>query len=148
MPAFPGRRRASSAPLAEVHDATTASGSAALLGFPSVGADGRASLGEAALAEACVAQLVRLFGLDAGRPRRTLIKDWATDPLTATEQDRSAEAHPTAAGGPWVGGRWAGRLSLAGSETSTFEPGFMAGAVEAARTAVAEVLARAGDGPA
>lgn len=131
-------------PMGEVHDATTASGYAALLGFLSVDADGRAALGEAALTQACTAQLVRLFGPEAGQPRRTLIKDWATDRLTATELDRSPGAHPTAVGGLWVGDRWAERLSLAGSETSTFEPGFMAGAIEAAKAAATAALTRLG----
>jgi monoamine oxidase len=97
--------------------------------------------------EPCVAQPVRVFGPEAGGPRRPLIRDWASDPLTAAAQDRSAGAHPTAPGGTRVSGRWAGRPSLAGSGTSAFEPGFMAGAIEAARTAAAEVLARLGSGP-
>lgn len=135
-------------PMAEIHDATTASGRAALLGFLAVGAENRASLGEVALAEACLAQFVRLFGPEAGRPRQTLVKDWAREPLTATRDDRSAGAHPTAAAGAWVDDRWIGRLVLAGSETSAFEPGFMAGAVAAAAQAVAEVLRRLGPNPA
>lgn len=129
-------------PMAEIHDATTASGRAALLGFLAVGAENRAALGEAALAEACIAQLVRLFGPAAGRPRRTLLKDWATEPLTATRHDRSAGAHPIPGEGAWVDDRWAGRLLLAGSETSPFEPGFMAGAVAAASQAAAGALER------
>jgi monoamine oxidase len=41
-------------PLAEMHDATTASGQSALMGFLGVDADMRASLGEAALAKSCL----------------------------------------------------------------------------------------------
>ncbi|WP_454104124.1 FAD-dependent oxidoreductase [Methylorubrum extorquens] len=94
------------------------------------------------MSAACTAQLVRLFGPEAGRPRKTLIKDWAADALTATAEDRSGSAHPSATSVAWVTGRWSECLSLAGSEASPIEPGFMAGAVEAARQAVQEVTGR------
>lgn len=139
-----GTAQSFAGPMAEIHDATTASGRAALFGFVGVGADYRASVGERALTEACTAQLVRLFGPEASLPRGTLIKDWAVDALTATAADRSGGAHPTAAGEAWVTGRWRDRLLLAGSEASAIEPGFMAGALEAARQAAEEVAGRLG----
>ncbi|MFP5405092.1 MAG: amine oxidase, partial [Gammaproteobacteria bacterium] len=40
----------------------------------------------------------------------------------------------------WLAGAWADRLSLAGSETSDTEPGYLAGAVQAAERAVTERL--------
>ena len=129
-------------PLAEIHDATTASGVAALFGFLGVGADRRESLGEAALAQACRNQLARLFGAEALTPRATIFKDWTADPLTATADDRSAGGHPLPYLGPWVTGVWQNRLSLGGSETSATEPGYLAGAVAAAQRAVAETLDR------
>jgi monoamine oxidase len=46
-------------PMPEIHDATTASGQAALFGFLGVGADQRAALGEDGLARACLEQLAR-----------------------------------------------------------------------------------------
>jgi monoamine oxidase len=131
-------------PLVEIHDATTASGAAALLGFLGVGADQRASIGEEALTQACVEQLCRLFGDEARRPRATLIKDWATDGLTSTASDRSGGGHPTPNDGSWVTGPWQERLVLGGSETSATDPGYLAGAIEAARRAVAETLERLG----
>lgn len=123
-------------PMPEMHDATTASGQPALFGFVGVSADQRAAMGDAALQEACVAQLVRLFGPDAAAPRATLLKDWAADPLTATPADRVPGGHPVPSPTPWVSGPWAQRLVLAGSEASTSEPGYLAGAVTAARAAV------------
>jgi monoamine oxidase len=131
-------------PMGEIHDATTGSGTAALLGFLGVGADHRAAMGETALTETCLGQLTRLFGAEARHPRRTLIKDWAADPWTATAGDRSTEPHPTAEAALWVTHPWHDRLQLASSETSLVEPGFMAGAIEAARAAAAEVLAKLG----
>lgn len=127
-------------PLAEIHDASAASGQAALFGFLGVGAEQRAAHGHEALTHACLAQLVRIFGPEARMPRATLIKDWTADPLTATDRDRVAAGHPTPQNGPWVIGPWADRLTLAGSETSPSEPGYLAGAVVAAERAVAAVL--------
>jgi monoamine oxidase len=132
-------------PMPEIHDATTASGEAALFGFVGVGADERARMGAEALGRACVAQLVRLFGAEAGRPRATLLKDWAAEGLTATAADRVPGGHPVADGAPWVTGAWRERLTLGGSEVSPTEPGYLAGAVEAARGAVSEVLGRVGE---
>jgi monoamine oxidase len=58
-------------PMAEIHDATTASGSAALFGFLGVGAEQRAGLSQPVVTRACVDQLARLFGPDgASRARR------------------------------------------------------------------------------
>lgn len=131
-------------PLAEIHDATTASGKAALLGFVGVSADQRASLGEERLAKACIQQLARLYGPEAGRPRSTIVKDWATDPHTATAEDRAGGGHPTPLNESWVTGAWQDRLSLGGSETSDTEPGFLAGAIAAAERAVSEVIKRLG----
>lgn len=129
-------------PLVEIHDATTASGAAALFGFLGVGADQRRSVGEDTLVGACLAQLGRLFGPEAVHPRATLFKDWAADPLTATEADRVGGAHPVPSRTPWVTGAWADRLSLGGSETSAREPGYLAGALDAAERAVAEIRMR------
>lgn len=129
-------------PLAEIHDATTASGAAALFGFVGVGADKRAEAGEATLTRACLEQLARLFGPQAQRPRTTLLKDWAIDDLTATRDDRAGGGHPQPQGRDWVSGAWRDRLSFGGSETSPTEPGYLAGAIDAARLAVAETLER------
>ncbi|MDP1768056.1 MAG: FAD-dependent oxidoreductase [Nitrospirota bacterium] len=126
-------------PLAEIHDATTASGMPALFGFLGIGADQRAVLGEGALTHACLEQLTRLFGPEAGRPYATLLKDWAADPLTATAADRSPSGHPEPTRTSWVNGVWKDRLFLAGSETSTTAPGYLAGAIAAAERAVIEI---------
>ena len=125
-------------PMAEMHDASTFDGAAALFGFVGVGAEHRAAIGEAALTSACVDQLVRVFGAAAQTPRATLFKDWAADGLTATPADRVMGGHPSSGDAFWVTGPWRERLVLAGSETSPVEPGYLAGAVVAAQRAVAE----------
>jgi monoamine oxidase len=129
-------------PMVEMHDATTASGEAALFGFLGVGAEQRAALGEETLTRACLDQFARIFGADAKRPRATLFQDWAADPRTATVADRVAGGHPAPDPAPWVTGAWKERLALAGSETSPSEPGYLAGAVEAAARAVGDLLGR------
>ena len=127
-------------PMVEIHDATTTSGKAALFGFLGVGADQRASVGDEKLKLACVEQLARLFGPQASSPRATLLKDWAADPFTATAADRTGGDHPTPGSPLWVTGAWENRLLMAGSETSPSEPGYLAGAVIAAKQAVAVIL--------
>jgi monoamine oxidase len=66
------------------------------------------------------------------------------DPFTATEADSAASGHPTAIRAPMVSRAWMDRLTLAGSETSTTEPGYLAGAVEAShRVTLAHIQRRA-----
>lgn len=127
-------------PLAEIHDATTASGRPALFGFVGASADQRCEAGEDHLTRACLEQLARLFGPEARTPRATRLHDWAADPLTATAADRVPGGHPVADPAPWVTGPWEGRLVLAGSETSAVEPGYLAGAVHAGQRAADLVL--------
>jgi monoamine oxidase len=129
-------------PLVEIHDATLASGSAALFGFVGLDRRQRVEVGEEALVRAAIAQLVRLFGAMAGQPRATLFKDWTADAFTATEQDARAEGHPLPDSRPWIAGSWAPYVSLAGSETSFTYPGYLAGALDASERAVAEVVRR------
>ncbi|MGC8001105.1 flavin monoamine oxidase family protein, partial [Salmonella enterica] len=80
----------------EVHDATTASGQAALFGFVGIPAVQRKAMGEDAIVKASLRQLITLFGPEAGAPRATLFKDWAVDALTATDEDQTGGGHPLA----------------------------------------------------
>lgn len=136
---FSGTAQSMVGPLLEIHDATTASGSAALFGFVGIGALERRTLREESITQASIAQFVRLFGQEAAVPTATLFQDWAADPLTATADDAVSSGHPTA--GDWVDGPWLGRLHLAGSEVSPTEAGYLAGAVQASEIAAAEVRA-------
>ncbi|MGG7518736.1 flavin monoamine oxidase family protein [Allorhizobium undicola] len=129
-------------PLVEIHDATTASGKAALFGFVGVPAAERAAAGRDAIIAASVQQLTRMFGPEAARPHATLFKDWAEDALTATADDRQAGGHPSPDRRPWVNGKWSDYISLAGSETSITEPGYLAGAVEAATRITTDLISR------
>lgn len=130
-------------PMPEIHDACTADGEAALFGFVGLGASDRARQGTDALTRVCIGQLTRLFGPEAATPTATLIKDWAADPLTAVALDSAEPGHPEPVA-RWVHGPWSDRLTLAASEASPREPGYLAGAVAASTRAVASLLKRAG----
>ena len=138
-----GTAQSMAGPLVEIHDATTVSGQAALFGFFGVLAERRAAAGKEMLVAAAIQQLILLFGPQAASPIGTLFKDWAADPLTATHADRLGGGPPVATGQPWVGEAWRDRLSLAGSETADLEPGYLAGAVDAAEHAVAGIANKA-----
>ncbi len=127
-------------PMPEIHDATTASGAAALLGFVGIGASQRAELGDDAVTAACMAQLVRLFGPAAAAPTATLLHDWAIDEHTATADDLASSGHPQPSE-EWVSGAWRERILLAASETAPSEAGYLAGAVAASRDAAADATA-------
>ncbi len=129
-------------PMGEIHDATTKSGRAALFGFVGIPGRQRASIGDDRLVKSCVDQLVRMFGPHAASPRNTIYKDWARDPLTATPLDWTMPGHPVDGVETWVGGPWQERLSLAGSESSPLNAGYLAGAVEASRLAVARLTSK------
>lgn len=135
-----GAGRSAVGPLTEIHDATTASGQAALFGFVGVPAERRAELAEAAMIAAAVGQLEAMYGSSAATPTATLYKDWAADHLTATRDDLSLAGHPEGFRSADVGGGWTGRLFLAGSEASAREPGYLAGAVDAANRAVEALM--------
>jgi monoamine oxidase len=112
-----GTAQSMAGPLVEIHDATTASGRAALFGFLGVPAERRAAVGEGTLAAAAAQQLALLFGPRAASPTATLIKDWAADPLTATHADRFA-------GGPRrrPGGRGSARRGATASAWPAARP--------------------------
>lgn len=137
-----GAARSQVGPLVEVHDATTADGRAALFGFVGVPASARARAGEAAVVAAALRQLGNLFGPEATQPLATHYKDWAADPLTAAPADQNAGGHPQPPQRPWVEGDWAERLTLIGAETSRTEPGYLAGAHEAALRGVERLMVR------
>jgi monoamine oxidase len=131
-----GTVQSAAGPMVEIHDASAIAGKAALFGFVGVPAAARQQIGDA-LAGHCLRQLVRLFGPDAAKPVATFFKDWAADPLTATADDRDVSAgHPLAGGAPWFDPAWAGRAAMAGSETASEHPGYLEGALLAARQAV------------
>ena len=139
-----GEARSLRGPLGEIHDASMPGGAAALFGFFALPAAARRTTSEQALLAQCRAQLGRLFGPLAATPRADVIKDWAADPLTATVADLAAVgSHGVAPPATAADGPWHARLVGVGSEWSPQFPGYVAGAVEAARLGVQTWVARA-----
>ena len=122
-------------PMAEIHDASALNGDGhALFGF--VGVPPQARSDEQALRQAILAQLVRLFGNEAADPRALMIKDWAFDPLTATDADAApVYSHPAYGLPNGLRNLWDGNLVLAGTEVAHSYGGFVEGALEAAEAA-------------
>ena len=143
-----GGARSSVGPMGEIHDVSMPGGHAALFGFLGVPAHVRAQVTNEVLRAHCRAQLVRLLGERAGALVGEALKDWAADPLTATDDDQEAAGHHAAA--PAHGtddGAWRGRLIGIGSEWSPQFPGYLAGAVDAAERGVRLALADGGRTP-
>ena len=83
---------------------------------------------------------MRLFGVAAATPTATLYKDWATDPLVATEEDFAPLlAHPSYGHHAPLPHEWARHLVLAGTEAARDQGGFMEGALVAAEAAFAAI---------
>ncbi|MEX3937798.1 flavin monoamine oxidase family protein [Paraburkholderia phymatum] len=143
-----GEARSAVGPLAEIHDASMPDGSAALFGFFGIPARTRKRVSEKELMLHSRAQLKRIFGAGAERPKAELIKDWAADPLTATTVDLDGTAgHGTAPRAIVASGPWHGRLAGIASEWSARFPGYVAGAIDAATLGVQEAIhAAAADG--
>ncbi len=135
-----GEGRSVRGPLGEIHDASVPGGGAALFGFFGVAAHVRAGIPDDALRARCRAQLARLFGPQGAAPLADAIKDWASDPFTATAADlQSAGQHaapaPCAPAGPWHG-----CLTGIASEWSPRFPGYVAGAIDAADRGVRRLI--------
>lgn len=137
-----GQARSAVGPMVEIHDVSMPGGHAALFGFVGVAAQVRRGLPDGALRAHCRAQLGRLFGAAAAAPRADALKDWAIDPLTATDADGVASGHHAEAPPRRADtGPWHGRLTGIGSEWSPLFPGYLAGAVDAAERGVDDCLA-------
>lgn len=133
-----GEARSSAGPLNEIHDASLyGSEEGALFGFVAVPASVRQQNSPEVLKILCRLQLARLFGEQAASPRFDMIKDWASEPHTATSLDLVAEAahHHNAPMTPHSGA-WRNRIFGIASEFSPIFPGYVAGAVDAAERGV------------
>ena len=140
--ALSGSARSSVGPMGEIHDISMPGGHAALSGFLGVPARVRRQVTDEVLRAHCRTQLARLFGKRAGTPVGEALKDWAADPLTATDDDQDAAGHHAAAPSRSADeGAWQGRLVGIGSEWSLQFPGYLAGAVDAAERGLREALA-------
>lgn len=136
-----GEARSSVGPMGEIHDASSKEGDAALFGFLGAPAQIRRQTSEAVWLAHCRAQLVRLFGDKAARPKAEFLKDWAADPYTAVTGDESWDLnHPAPPPSSVAEAPWSGRLVGIASEWSPNFSGYVAGAIEAAGLGLARIL--------
>lgn len=129
-------------PLQEIHDASPGSGCGALFGFFRIPAHIRADLGEEAITDLVVAQLVRLFGPLANDTMGILYKDWASDPEVAVTEDLIPfNAYPNY--GIPVGEKNAAfPILFTSTETANIQGGHLEGALWAAERAVCQLIER------
>jgi monoamine oxidase len=132
-----GAARSAIGPLTEIHDASLVEGEGAVFGFFGVPVKARQSVSEMELKAHCRAQMVRLFGVQADKPKAEYIKDWAQDPFTAMPADVTGTGqHAVAPASKPTAGEWQDCLTGCGSEWSEAFPGYVAGAIDAANRAV------------
>lgn len=137
-----GEGRSMVGPLVEMHDVSVPDGVNAIFGFLGIPAQSRQSLGEDTVLSLCRAQMVRLFGDKAAFPIAEFLKDWSADPFTATPHDLVLQAgHHVPSAFPSEG-EWAHCLTGIASEWSATVPGYLAGAIEAAREGVNRLTAK------
>lgn len=126
-------------PLAEIHDASPQGAEeGALIAF--VGQLPDALTGnEAQLRLAALDQLARLFGPAALHPKATYLKNWASEPLTASPADiAQAPSHHPRYGVPEAARSIAGgKILLSGTESASHFGGYMEGAIESSEAALA-----------
>ncbi|WP_318434795.1 flavin monoamine oxidase family protein [Photobacterium leiognathi] len=138
-----GSARSLAGPMVEIHDASQGNESnhAALFGFIGIPATQRKEIGELQMKAYCQQQLVRLFGEQANNLKADVIKDWAQDGYTATQQDANDAIHSLAPLCYVEHGPWQHKLTGIASEWAVEFPGYLAGAIEAAELGVSRYLA-------
>ena len=131
-------------PMVEIHDASPSGGTSyALFGF--IGVPPKVRGDEEAMRQQILAQLGRLFGPEASKPVRLLLKDWAYDPFTATQRDWPAlQAHPQYGLPDASLSLWDNCLIFAGTEVASQYGGYLEGALEAAEMALVLLLGKSG----
>ncbi len=139
---FSGDALSRRGPLAEVHDASPASGGPyALFGFVGIASPARAAMTEDELVQNATAQLVELFGPEADATHGVHLMDWSNEIFTAASTDRSAPDHH-----PRYGIRieledcWRDVLYFIGSETGFENGGLVEGALQQGLSFAATVV--------
>lgn len=127
-------------PLQEVHDASSEDESLnALFGFVSLPAVNRKNRQDE-LKKMAIAQLARIFGEQALRPKVVYLQDWAMEPHTSTKLDQEIQRfHPANNIGDVSEASWNNKLIWSGSEAADYNQhnnGFLEGALEASMHAL------------
>lgn len=132
-------------PMVEIHDASPETGGPfALFGF--IGVPPHARSDADALRASVLEQLTRLFGSQAAEPRALILKDWSSDPFTATEADKAPlYGHPRYGMPQALQELWEGRLKVAGTEVAADFGGYLEGALEAADHVLRQLVGNAAE---
>ncbi|MEB0135291.1 FAD-dependent oxidoreductase [Actimicrobium sp. CCC2.4] len=118
-------------PMVEIHDASATTDTGfALFGFIGVPAGVRSRHAAGVLQDACLRQLVSLFGAQAATPEVSYLKDWAQDAWIVSEQDiDESPRHPELDLSRWLPQLRRMQLHLVGSEVAPQEGGYLEGAL-------------------
>jgi monoamine oxidase len=92
-----------------------------------------AGTSEDEMREAIVRQLVHCFGEKAGDPLDVAWTDWTRERATTPPSGSTCRGEEPRAAPPLSEPWWDGRLHFAAAETAHDHPGFLDGAIEAAR---------------
>ena len=118
-------------PMVEIHDASATAGTGfALFGFIGVPAEVRRQHSAEALQNACLRQLVSVFGAQAATPDVSYLKDWAQEMWIASESDLGeSPRHPELDLSAWRAQLHSMQLHFVGSEIAPDEGGYLEGAL-------------------
>jgi monoamine oxidase len=120
-------------PLTEIYDGSPHDESFyALTSFVGLNAAQRAQISRDQLITACMAQLERLFGMEARDCIQVLVNDWSEESFTATDADLLGPAQHPQYPENLPRSLWEGRLMLAGTEVARESGGYLEGALESA----------------
>jgi monoamine oxidase len=125
-------------PMVEIHDASaTENDGFALFGFIGVAASHRMQIPHEDLKQACLMQLVKVFGESALNVEESYLTDWATNDLVASPADLNEQPnHPQIDLSPYRQALTESGLNFAASEVASRDAGYLQGAIIAATDAV------------
>jgi len=130
-------------PMREIHDMSGPDGSpAALFGFAPGTIDQ-----PTATADACLAQLVELFGPRAAEPLELVVHDWRAEQWTSPPGVERLTAYQTFGHPLYAEAAMGGRLHWCSTETATQAPGHIEGALVAAERAATAILTNLSTNP-
>ena len=131
-------------PMVEIHDASAGENDCfALFGFIGVASSQRKNITTESLKQACLNQLIKIFGEDANDTEQTYLTDWASNPLIASAADiNEPPGHPQISLAPYRQALIDNGIFFGGSEVATQDPGYLRGAIIAASDAVTAILSQ------
>lgn len=132
-----GQAMSRTGPMVELHDACDGRSSSALFGFIGVPATTRAQYSAEQLEQACLTQLVALYGEQAKRVSHYVLEDWAKNQWLSAPSDIIEPAeHPYLDLTAFAAQLDALALKLVASEVAIEDAGYLEGAIDAVERAL------------